>query len=127
MKLSRHGEFSTQDIRAAICYDKVFCDLFKLGDTFSVTEEPEEPVARNSLTYSEVVDDYMQWEKQYLRDLQMLLKVFREQLANKLEQENEVSYAKIECLGRFWSLVKFVCKSYFSGLGNSFPNFGRHC
>lgn len=92
VKLSRHGEFSTQDIRAAICYDKVFCDLFKLGDTFSVAEEPEEePAARNSLTYSEVVDDYMQWERQYLRDLQMLLKVFREQLADKLEQENEVS------------------------------------
>ncbi len=63
-----------------------------MGDTFSVAEEPEEePAARNSLTYSEVVDDYMQWERQYLRDLQMLLKVFREQLADKLEQENEVS------------------------------------
>lgn len=92
VKLSRHGEFSTQDIKAAICYDNVFCDLFKLGDTFSVTEEPDdEPVARNSLTYSEVVDDYMQWEKQYLRDLQMLLKVFRDQLADRLEKENEVS------------------------------------
>ncbi|ODM97917.1 Protein son of sevenless [Orchesella cincta] len=89
VKLSRHGEFSTQDIRAAMCYDKVFCDLFKLADTFSVTEEVDEPAARNSLTYSEVVEDYMQWERQYLRDLQMLLKVFREQLADKLEQENE--------------------------------------
>lgn len=37
-----------------MCYDKVFCDLFKLGDTFSVTEENDEPAARNSLTYSEV-------------------------------------------------------------------------
>ncbi|CAL8111020.1 unnamed protein product [Orchesella dallaii] len=89
VKLSRHGEFSTQDIRAAMCYDKVFCDLFKLADTFSVSEEADEPAARNSLTYSEVVEDYMQWERQYLRDLQMLLKVFREQLADKLEQENE--------------------------------------
>lgn len=32
----------------------------------------------------------MQCERQYLRDLQMLLKVFREQLADKLEKENEV-------------------------------------
>lgn len=53
VKLSRHGEFSTQDIRAAMCYDKVFCDLFKLGDTFSVTEL-DEPTTRNSLTYQEV-------------------------------------------------------------------------
>jgi son of sevenless-like protein len=53
VKHSRRGEFSTQDIKAAVCCDKVLCDLFKLGDNLSVTSE-EEPVTKNSLSYSEV-------------------------------------------------------------------------
>ena len=36
-----------------------------------------------------MVEDLLQSERQYLRDLQMLIKVFREQLADKLEKENE--------------------------------------
>jgi son of sevenless-like protein len=36
-----------------------------------------------------VIEDLLQSERQFLRDLQMLIKVFREQLADKLEKENE--------------------------------------
>ncbi|OXA42794.1 Protein son of sevenless [Folsomia candida] len=89
VKHSRRGEFSMQDIKAAVCCDKVLCDLFKLGDSLSGGATEEETIPTSSLTYNEVVEDLLQSERQYLRDLQMLIKVFREQLADKLEKENE--------------------------------------
>lgn len=53
VKHSRRGEFSMQDIKAAVCCDKVLCDLFKLGDSLSGGATEEETIPTSSLTYNE--------------------------------------------------------------------------
>jgi len=45
------------------------------------------------------VDDLLHSERQYLRDLQMLIKVFREQLAIQLEKVNQVGICLVLSLG----------------------------
>lgn len=60
----------------------------------------EEPLPRNSLTYVEVVDDFLNSERQYLRDLQMLRNVFREHLASQLDTVNQVRLLRLRSSGR---------------------------
>jgi len=84
VKHSRHGEFTVQDVKAALICDKVslvcypsfsdipieshlqrmfhynvglqvLCDLFKLGDTGTLDIMEEQPLPRNSLSYNEVI------------------------------------------------------------------------
>lgn len=60
-------------------------DLFYQEETSNSLSNvliPDAPITpRTSLTYEEVVKDLMHDEKQYLRDLHMIIKVFREEIA----------------------------------------------
>lgn len=73
----RHNEITCQDIRVAMCADKVLMDMFYQDEDVAVAIE-EEPITKTSGTYDEVIKDFIYEEKQYLRDLRMIIKVFRE-------------------------------------------------
>uniref|UniRef100_T1J9K9 Ras-GEF domain-containing protein n=1 Tax=Strigamia maritima TaxID=126957 RepID=T1J9K9_STRMM len=73
----RHKEITCQDIRVAMCADKVLMDMFYQDEDVAVTIE-DEPISRTAGTYDERIKDFLYEEKQYLRDLNMIIKVFRE-------------------------------------------------
>lgn len=59
------------------------------GSSTAILDESDGIQPRTSLTYEEVVKDLIRDEKQYLRDLHMIIKVFREEIA-KLTSDPKV-------------------------------------
>ncbi|XP_028256215.1 son of sevenless homolog 1 isoform X2 [Parambassis ranga] len=76
----RHYEISQQDITVAMCADKVLMDMFH-QDEEDISGFPlmdEEPSANEEQSYYELVRSFMADGRQYLRQLNLLIKVFRE-------------------------------------------------
>ncbi|XP_031154459.2 son of sevenless homolog 1 isoform X2 [Sander lucioperca] len=76
----RHYEISQQDITVAMCADKVLMDMFH-QDEDDISGFPlmdEEPSANEEQSYYELVRSLMSEGRQYLRTLNLLIKVFRE-------------------------------------------------
>lgn len=67
-------------------------DMFYQGDSGnSMAPSPLPPTPRASLNYEEVVKELIHDEKQYQRDLHMIIRVFREELV-KIVKDPKVSY-----------------------------------
>ncbi|XP_070181903.1 son of sevenless homolog 1-like isoform X2 [Littorina saxatilis] len=77
VKNIRHQEITSQDIKVAICADQVLVDMFTQEEDVTAMMIEDEPVRRESMTYEEIVKDFIVEETQYLRDLNMIIKVFR--------------------------------------------------
>lgn len=91
VKNIRHIEISRQDIEVAMCADKVLMDMFYQGDNSSSTApSPLPPTPRTSLSYEEVVKELIHDEKQYQRDLHMIIRVFREELVKIVKDPKEL-------------------------------------
>uniref|UniRef100_A0AAQ4QAX1 Son of sevenless homolog 1 (Drosophila) n=1 Tax=Gasterosteus aculeatus aculeatus TaxID=481459 RepID=A0AAQ4QAX1_GASAC len=76
----RHYEISQQDITVAMCADKVLMDMFH-QDEEDISGFPlmdEEPSANEEQSYYELVRSFMSDGRQFLRTLNLLIKVFRE-------------------------------------------------
>ncbi|XP_065816734.1 son of sevenless homolog 1 isoform X1 [Labrus bergylta] len=76
----RHYEISQQDITVAMCADKVLMDMFH-QDEEDISGFPlmdEEPSANEEQSYYELVRSFMSDGRTYLRQLNLLIKVFRE-------------------------------------------------
>ncbi|XP_030001561.1 son of sevenless homolog 1-like isoform X2 [Sphaeramia orbicularis] len=76
----RHYEISQQDITVAMCADKVLMDMFH-QDEEDISGFPlmdEEPSTNEEQSYYELVRSFMSDGRQYLRQLNLLIKVFRE-------------------------------------------------
>lgn len=88
VKNIRHTEITCQDIKVAMCADKVLMDMFYTDDDVSLSSSSTSVVndsdvvseckRRTSVTYDEVVKDLIHEEKQFIRDLNLIIKVFRE-------------------------------------------------
>lgn len=70
---------------------KVLMDMFYQGDIAnSMVPSPSPPTPRTSLTYEEVVKELIHDEKQYQRDLHMIIRVFREELVKIVRDPKEL-------------------------------------
>ncbi|XP_052346633.1 son of sevenless homolog 1-like isoform X3 [Oncorhynchus keta] len=80
----RHYEISQQDITVAMCADKVLMDMFHQDeeDFSGFPLMDEEPSTSEEQTYYDLVKTFMAEVRQYLRDLNLIIKVFREPLAS---------------------------------------------
>ncbi|XP_066552603.1 son of sevenless homolog 1 [Amia ocellicauda] len=90
----RHYEISQQDIKVAMCADKVLMDMFH-QDEEDISGFPlmdEEPSVSGEQTYYDLVKTFMAEVRQYLRDLNLIIKVFREPFVSntKLFSMNDV-------------------------------------
>ncbi|XP_055544127.1 protein son of sevenless-like isoform X2 [Wyeomyia smithii] len=91
VKNIRHVEVSREDIEVAMCADKALMDMFYQGDNSgSMAPSPLPPTPRRSLTYEEVVKELIHDEKQYQRELHMIIRVFREELVKIVKDPKEL-------------------------------------
>lgn len=86
VKNTKHVEITYEDVKISMNADKALLDMFHQDDQGSGSDSCVEPqvmvsaAPRTSLTYEEVVRELIASEKTYLRELHMLIKVFREEL-----------------------------------------------
>uniref|UniRef100_A0A3B5ASB5 SOS Ras/Rho guanine nucleotide exchange factor 2 n=1 Tax=Stegastes partitus TaxID=144197 RepID=A0A3B5ASB5_9TELE len=74
----RHFDISQQDIKVSMCADKVLMDMFDQEEDFGLMSQcPEEPSSSGELTYDDLVRLEIAEERQYLRELDLIIKVFR--------------------------------------------------
>ena len=95
-------------------------DLFHQDDDdqLSIEEEPLTPSSvgvNPTMTYDQVVRDLIQEERQYLRDLHLIMKVFREQLATLVPPPTEAELRQMFEQSRNQS-------RYLGSLNSSNPN-----
>ncbi|KAM9707302.1 son of sevenless homolog 2 [Menidia menidia] len=75
----RHYEISQQDIKVSMCADKVLMDMFEQDEDIGLMSQcPEEPSSSGELTYDDLVRLEIAEERQYLRELDLIIKVFRQ-------------------------------------------------
>ncbi|CAM1325467.1 SOS1 (predicted) [Pycnogonum litorale] len=89
---------TSQDIKVAMCADKVLMDMFYQDVEVSFSSgsyQEEEPITCATLTYDEVVKDLIHEEKQFIRDLNMIIKVFRDPFARLSHQDLDVIFSNI--------------------------------
>nr|XP_053641752.1 son of sevenless homolog 2-like [Cherax quadricarinatus] len=80
VKNIRHIEVTQQDIRVAMCADKVLMDMFQQDEDGEMSGVVEDTNLDTSITYDELVKDLIQEKKTYIRELNMIIKVFRDKL-----------------------------------------------
>ena len=91
MKNIKHKDITCQDIKVAMCADKVLMDMFFQEDDDSMNVEEElRSIRRESLTYEEIVKKMVLEETQYVRDLNMIIKVFRAPFARMFPRSKDL-------------------------------------
>lgn len=75
----RHYEISQQDITVSMCADKVLMDMFDQEEEMGLVSQSVEEVSSSGvLTYDDLVRLEIAEERQYLRELDLIIKVFRQ-------------------------------------------------
>ncbi|XP_037300411.1 protein son of sevenless isoform X3 [Manduca sexta] len=94
-KISQKSGYETitcRDIKTAMCADKVLMDMFyqesELAATDNSTTGTERRGRRGSLSYAELVRDLLTDEKNFLRDLHLIIRVFKDELEKILDRDS---------------------------------------
>uniref|UniRef100_A0A8B9LHS1 Son of sevenless homolog 2 (Drosophila) n=1 Tax=Astyanax mexicanus TaxID=7994 RepID=A0A8B9LHS1_ASTMX len=95
----RHYEISQQDIKVSMCADKVLMDMFDQEEVGLVSQCVEEVSSTGELTYDDLVRLEIAEERQYLRELDLIIKVFRKAFLSNSKlftpQDVEVVFSNI--------------------------------
>lgn len=100
----RNNEITSQDIKVAMCADKVLMDLFYgnendevsgdkdddnlFFDMFASSSDLKDSVDDSEMKYEDVIKEFLYEERSFLRDLNLVIKVFKEPF-NKLSRKND--------------------------------------
>ncbi|KAG8175655.1 hypothetical protein JTE90_006830 [Oedothorax gibbosus] len=134
VKNIRHVEITCQDIKVAMCADKVLMDMFYQDEDVSLSIE-EEPTRRTSLTYDEVVKDLIHEEKQYIRDLNMIIKVFREPFVPIFHKKEldvifsnilEIYDFSVSLLGTFEDALEMAEENQYPSIGACYEELAEY-
>ncbi|CAI5695729.1 son of sevenless homolog 2 [Oreochromis niloticus] len=86
----RHFEITQQDIKVSMCADKVLMDMFDQEEDIGLMSQcAEEPLSSGELTYDDLVRLEIAEERQYLRELDLIVKVFRRHFLHSKVFTNE--------------------------------------
>ncbi|XP_051879806.1 son of sevenless homolog 2 isoform X1 [Pristis pectinata] len=78
----RHYEISQQDIKVSMCADKVLMDMFDQDDIGLSSLGDDGSNVTDEQNYYDLVKAEIAEERQYLRELNLIIKVFREPFAS---------------------------------------------
>ncbi|CAH0699620.1 unnamed protein product [Spodoptera exigua] len=94
-KISQKSGYDTitcRDIKTAMCADKVLMDMFYQESELTTSETSgggsERRGRRGSLSYAELVRDLLTDEKHFLRDLNLIIRVFKDELEKILDKDS---------------------------------------
>uniref|UniRef100_A0A1A8FWV0 Son of sevenless homolog 2 n=2 Tax=Nothobranchius korthausae TaxID=1143690 RepID=A0A1A8FWV0_9TELE len=74
----RHYDITQQDIKVSMCADKVLMDMFDQEEDIGLMSQcTDEPLSSGEQTYDDLVKSEIAEERQYLRELDLIVKVFR--------------------------------------------------
>lgn len=134
VKNIRHAEITCQDCRVAMCADKVLMDMFH-GEELATAEE-ESPGGRPPLSYDEEVKDLISEERQHIRELNMVIKVFREPLDKLFPGSkdldvifgnvSEVYDFSVSLLGSFEDVVEMTDEHQSPAIGSCFYEMAEY-
>ncbi|EDW77739.1 uncharacterized protein Dwil_GK24390 [Drosophila willistoni] len=88
-----HCEITKEDIEVVMNADRVLMDMFNQSSDLKQNVLPSPlslPPQRASATYEETVKELIHDEKQYQRDLHMIIRVFREELVKIVRDPKEL-------------------------------------
>lgn len=100
-------EIGFQDLRVAMCGDKVLMDLFGQHDNngdLNLSNLGIDKIQRTT-TYEEVIRDLMHDERQLIRDLHLILKIFKEEI------DRIIPTGSSQELDSMFSNITDICKA----------------
>lgn len=100
-------EISFEDLRVAICGDKVLMDLFGQHDdsnNLNLSDLGIDKIQKTT-TYEEVIRDLMHDERQLIRDLHLILKIFKEEI------DRIIPTGSSEELDSMFNNITDICKA----------------
>ncbi|KAH8283555.1 hypothetical protein KR018_005580 [Drosophila ironensis] len=85
-----HCEITKEDIEVVMNADRVLMDMLNQSEAHVLPSSLSLPAQRASATYEETVKELIHDEKQYQRDLHMIIRVFREELVKIVADPREL-------------------------------------